>query len=53
MLPEPEHPAQRWRLYRAFDGDDGGGGASQQRRWSRLVLGRCTILSVFGDLQHD
>jgi uncharacterized protein YjiS (DUF1127 family) len=41
MYPEPEHLAQRWRLYRAFDGVDGG--AFRQRRRTRLVLERCTI----------
>ncbi len=40
VRPEPEHPAQRWRLGRAFDGVDGGGGALRQRRWTRLELGR-------------
>jgi hypothetical protein len=37
---EPGPPAQRWRLYRAFDGVDGGGGASRLQRWSRLALAR-------------
>jgi hypothetical protein len=32
MLPELEHLAQQWRLYRAFDGSDGSGGASRQWR---------------------
>jgi hypothetical protein len=32
MLLEPEHLAQRWQLYRAFDDGDGGGGASRQRQ---------------------
>jgi hypothetical protein len=31
---------QRWRLYRAFDGGDGGGSASRLQRWSRLALVR-------------
>jgi hypothetical protein len=26
MYPEPEHPAQRWWLYGAFDSGGGGGG---------------------------
>jgi hypothetical protein len=51
MLPEPEHPAQRWRLYRTFDGGDGG--AFRQQRQTRLALERCTILTTFGALQRD
>jgi hypothetical protein len=31
VLPEPEHPAHLWRLGRAYNGGDGGGGASQLR----------------------
>jgi hypothetical protein len=53
VLPEPEHPAHRWRLGRAFDGGDGSGGASQLRRKSRLVLESCTKLSKFGAHQRD
>jgi hypothetical protein len=38
-LHEPGPLVQRWRLYRAFDvGDGGGGGASRLQRWSRLAL---------------
>jgi hypothetical protein len=39
-LHEPDPPVQRWRLYRAFDGGDGGGGASWLQRWTRLALVR-------------
>jgi uncharacterized protein YjiS (DUF1127 family) len=52
MYPEPKHPVQRWRLYRAFDGVDGGSGAFRQRRRTRLALERCTIEIEFGALQH-
>jgi hypothetical protein len=48
VKPEPEHPAQRWRLCRAFNG----GGAFRQRRRTRLALERCTIGIEFGALQH-
>ncbi len=37
-LDEPDNPAPRWRLCRAFDGGDGGGGASRRLRCSRLEL---------------
>jgi hypothetical protein len=38
-LHEPGPPVQRWRLYRAFDvGDGGGGDASRLQQWARLAL---------------
>jgi hypothetical protein len=38
VLRQPDNPAQKWWLCRAFDGGDGGGGASRLLRWSRLAL---------------
>ncbi len=52
MYPEPEHPAQRWRLYRAFDDGDGGGGAFRQQRRTWLALEKCKIVTKFGALQR-
>jgi hypothetical protein len=49
--PDPGAPAQRWRLYRAFNGVDGGG-AFRQRLRSRLALERCTLLTAFGVKQR-
>jgi hypothetical protein len=37
-LLELNPPVQRWRLYHAFNGGDGGGSASRLQRWSRLAL---------------
>jgi hypothetical protein len=51
MWPKLELPAQWWRLYRAFDGGDGGGSAFHQRQWTRLALERCMIVTAFGALQ--
>jgi hypothetical protein len=40
VYPEPEQPAQRWRLCHAFDSGDDGGGASRMRQKSRLAQGK-------------
>jgi hypothetical protein len=49
---EPEPPAQRWRLSRAFDDVDGGGGASRLQRWSRLAQARSRIRRKIGPQQQ-